>query len=133
MEEIIDEINMTPNIEVKGWVESLEDEYINADIIIAPIFEGGGMKVKTAEAIKYGKAFIGTSEALYGYIENIPKDILNNKIYECNDKQQFIEAIEKIADNSEMRKYNSDIRNIYLEHYSYEKMSEVLRTLVDKK
>lgn len=33
-------------------------EYIyNADFLIAPIFEGSGMKLKTAEALMYGKPY----------------------------------------------------------------------------
>lgn len=43
-------------------------EYIyNADFLIAPIFEGSGMKLKTAEALMYGKTVFGTTEAFEGY------------------------------------------------------------------
>ncbi len=37
------------------------------DYIISPIFVGGGMKVKTCEALMYGKNIIGTSESFEGY------------------------------------------------------------------
>lgn len=130
MEKLEGEAKLPPKVEVVGWVDSLDDEYMKADIIIAPIFEGGGMKVKTAEALKFGKAFIGTSEALEGYRENIPQKLLGNKIFECNDCAQFIAAIKKIAASKEIGKYNEDIRKIFLEHYSYSKMQRTFGELL---
>lgn len=35
--------------------------------MVMPIFSGSGMKVKTAEALMYGKFLIGTKEAFEGY------------------------------------------------------------------
>ena len=40
-----------PRIELHGSAPSLEAFYARADFVIAPIFTGGGMKVKIAEAL----------------------------------------------------------------------------------
>lgn len=53
-----------PRINVIGGVESLNPYYENADIVIAPLFDGGGMKSKTVEALSFGKIFVGTEESL---------------------------------------------------------------------
>lgn len=37
--------------------------------MIAPLFDGGGMKSKTVEALSFGKIFVGTEESLFGFWE----------------------------------------------------------------
>ena len=39
------------DIEILGRVESMAAYYESADVIIEPVFDGGGMKVKTIEAL----------------------------------------------------------------------------------
>ena len=40
---------------VVGEVESLAQWYHDAYFVVAPIFDGSGMKTKVAEALMYGK------------------------------------------------------------------------------
>lgn len=54
-------------IHVIGEVEDIRQWYMNADIVVCPIFLGSGMKTKTAEAMMYGKPIVGTAEAFVGY------------------------------------------------------------------
>ena len=51
------------NVKVIGTVEDVSEYFYRADFVIAPIFEGSGMKLKTAEALMYGKTIFGTTEA----------------------------------------------------------------------
>ena len=85
----------TDTIEVYGYVEDLSIFYYQADVVILPIFSGGGMKTKTAEALMYGCPIVGTKEAFEGYeldydriggLTNTSKDMIQ-KINELeNDK-----------------------------------------------
>jgi glycosyltransferase involved in cell wall biosynthesis len=50
--------------------ESMDPLFKQADVFIAPIFEGGGMKVKVAEALSYGMPVVGTPHALVGYVQD---------------------------------------------------------------
>lgn len=84
-------------IHVIGTVDSLKEWYIDADLVVAPIFEGGGMKVKTAEALSYGKYFVGCTESLEGYWEDMPDAIRDKKVCKCDMPQEFAKAIDKIA------------------------------------
>ena len=43
--------------------------------MIAPLFDGGGMKSKTVEALSFGKIFVGTEESLFGFWEEMDSDI----------------------------------------------------------
>lgn len=50
-------------LEIHGFVDDLGEYYRNCDVVIAPIFEGSGMKTKTTEALMWGKYIIGTNES----------------------------------------------------------------------
>ena len=84
------------NVRVIGTVESLEPYYKDADVVIGPIFDGGGMKVKTAEAFMHGKIYIGTTESLEGYWEDVPKEYKNVYIYKSDSAQVFSNYIDKV-------------------------------------
>ena len=64
------ELELGGKVEVIGAVDSLAEWYLKAHFVIAPIFDGSGMKTKVAEALMYGKTVIGTPEAFSGYEED---------------------------------------------------------------
>jgi glycosyltransferase involved in cell wall biosynthesis len=50
----------------QGFVDSLDDVYKTAKVIICPIRYGTGMKIKVVEGMAYGKALVGTPVAFEG-------------------------------------------------------------------
>lgn len=102
-------------VNIIGTVDALDDYYLCADIVIAPIFLGGGMKVKTAEALMYGKTIFGTTEAFEGYELNYDK--VGGL---CNTADEFIEKINKYIKNYNGLKENKYSKDIFMEKYSYE-------------
>ena len=92
-------------------VPDLAPYYEAADFMILPIITGGGMKVKTTEALKYGKYIIGTREALEGY------DVNATIAKQCGNAQDFIQAISHFHIPY---KYNPASRKLFIEKYSYE-------------
>ncbi|MBF0576523.1 glycosyltransferase [Dysgonomonas sp. GY617] len=97
------------NILVYGTVPSVEQFYIDADLVVAPVFAGGGMKVKIAEALMYGKVIIASEEALQGYQ-------LVDSMVECKTSKDFIEAFAKF----DLSGYNVESRNLFKKTYSFE-------------
>ena len=91
--------------------------YESADVIIEPVFDGGGMKVKTIEALSFGKVIISTTESLNGYWEAVPEALRGKKIFRCNTADEWIVACNSILD-SEIRRYNSDVFNVFVEAFS---------------
>lgn len=87
MEKLLEEdwILKYKNVNVIGTVDDLSEVYKEADLVVEPIINGSGMKVKTAEALMFGKEIIGTYEALVGY------DELVDSI--CETAEDFINAI----------------------------------------
>jgi len=100
------------NVEIIGTVDELSHFYYNADAVISPLFSGSGMKVKTAEALMYGKPMFATDEALEGY----EVDDLEN-VYRCNTSEQFISAITDYIANEQRTDFDRKVRNRFLEKY----------------
>lgn len=110
------------NIEVVGFVENLEEYYIGADCVISPLLSGGGMKVKIAEALMYGKTIFGTKESFEGY------ELDYNQVGGlCNSTDEFILMINNYLMNS--NKYNQYSRyvfeNLYSDDKAYQKFQKV--------
>ena len=104
------------NISVNGRVEDLGAAYFDAECVVAPIFDGSGMKTKVAEALMHGKIVVGTREAFIGY-ELLAED--NKRI--CNTADDFINMLNNISLNSGKNGLKSrEIRESYLKLYSYE-------------
>lgn len=117
-------------VHVIGTVESLREWYVNADLIVAPIFEGGGMKVKTAEALSYGKHFVGCTESLEGYWEDMPKVFWDKKIFKCDDPKDFAKAINRLA-NEEFYINDREIKDWADLNYSYQANLKKYRALFE--
>ncbi len=111
MDKLANDIAPSAKIRIHGTVPELAPYYEESDVALLPITSGGGMKVKTAEALKYGKHIIGTREALEGY--EVDLEIAT----ECNTADEFVQAIEKYRSH---RKYQPKSRQLFLEKYAYE-------------
>lgn len=92
MELIRAELEAAPGVRVLGSVDDLGPCYAAATAVIAPIFDGSGMKTKVAEALMFGKRVIGTPEAFSGYADDV---VAANHC--CTDADGFVQAIEVLA------------------------------------
>ena len=110
-------------IEVHGFVPDLDSFYYGADLVVLPIFTGGGMKTKTAEAMMFGRSILGTNEAFVGYDADFTRVGAL-----CESADDFIAAIESWQKNSSPR-YNEYCRNLFVEKYSNEASSVKFRNL----
>lgn len=99
------------NVIVIGSVNDLSEYYYKYDAIILPIFIGSGMKVKTAEAMMYGKVIFATDEALEGY-KPVEKSIIR-----CNTKEDFIREINNYVERG-IISYSEETRQEFLQSFS---------------
>jgi len=102
------------SVEVIGSSSQLDNYYYEADLVIAPIFVGSGMKTKTAEALMYGKTILATTEAFEGY--NIDKSLIGKECNSANDYIEFINTYQPPA----TYKFNSVSRSFFNNLYSFE-------------
>lgn len=130
--------NYPPGVSIQGYVDNLEELYRDADIIISPIFEGGGMKVKIAEAMAYGKIIIGTDESFEGYKEKIPVEYWDFLFYRANTADEFTKCINKAVKLERKRlHYNPEIRELYeygfSEQYAENVISKIIKRVSQEK
>ena len=118
-EEEIDYFKKFSNMELIGTVDSVDPYYYDIDFVVSPIFEGSGMKTKTAEALMFGKTIIGTQESFEGY--NIDSDKIG--VF-CSSATDFINAINYFEPLE--RKYNIHSRQLYLMNHSTKTMQDLL-------
>lgn len=109
------------NIEIHNSVEDISYFYDQANAVICPLFYGGGMKVKVAEALMYGKKIIGTDLAFYGYhaekcssmittiSPEIYKDIIENLDPNIRTYENSISHFEKYFSYSSTLKLFSEV------------------------
>lgn len=125
MEKLLNDgwVNLYKNVRVLGTVDDLADTYRSVDVVVGPIWNGSGMKVKTAEALMHGKEIIGTEEALVGY------DELKSKV--CGNADDFIERIKEFCEKHPSRFVASN-RAAYEKNYSITGIEDKLKTALDK-
>jgi glycosyltransferase involved in cell wall biosynthesis len=106
------ELEIEGKVQVVGAVDNLADWYRDAHFVIAPIFDGSGMKTKVAEALMFGKKIIGTPEAFSGY-----EDVVNRAGWCCATVDDFVAAI-SCAKREIKVPFDQELRQLYEELYS---------------
>lgn len=125
MEQLEKKIPVSDKIRIEGTVDELSSYYAKADAMVMPVFMGGGMKVKTAEAMMYGKMIFASKEALEGYETAGQKNIR-----ECNSADEFIKAISDCITSGTNKKFHEDVRQIFLDKYNTEKYIPILEQIM---
>lgn len=91
--EFEDYCQQNPQVKNMGVGLTQTEIYALTDCMINPIFVGGGLKIKTLEAIAYGKPIVSTIEGAVGIGE--PG---NNGILLARDRAEFIEALIRLVE-----------------------------------
>ena len=112
-EEFKNLLELNGKVEIVGAVDSLAQWYHDSHFVIAPIFDGSGMKTKVAEALMFGKKIIGTPEAFSGY-----EDVVKLVGWECLTSDEFVAAI-KCAQDQPLKSFDPELRALYDERYSF--------------
>lgn len=123
-EALRDRLAVPGRVEVIGAVQDLAPWYLNARVVIAPIFDGSGMKTKVAEALMYGKAVLGTTEAFSGY-----EGIIGKAGQVCDTADQYVAAIGQ--GDWERTGCDPVLRALFLQHYSRDALCLRYRGLFD--
>ena len=127
--EYLKDVLIDSHFNVIGEVESLDEYYENADIVIAPLFEGGGMKSKTVEAISFGKTFVGTTESLFGFWEEMDDTIKEKSVMQCDTIDAWVTILNRLID-SEINKFNPTLFELFQQKFSYEAMRDMLKEYI---
>ena len=116
------EFEASGTIDIVGGVADLAPWYAAARAVIAPIFDGSGMKTKVAEALMHGKRVIGSPEAFIGY------ERLNVGV-RCITQKDFIAAIRTLSAHPPPG-FDPALRALYKEHFSPQALRRELKKII---
>ena len=113
-------------IRVLGWVQELAPIYQSADVVIAPIRYGAGLKGKILEAAKYERPIVATNIAMEGFTLTPGEDYIP-----ANSPIEFVEGIKELIENPQNAKsMGSKIRSAMSVMHSKEKFTSELESLL---
>ncbi|MDO4763477.1 MAG: glycosyltransferase [Flavobacteriaceae bacterium] len=119
------EIPDHPNFVKHGLVDSLEEIYHNAKVVICPMLSGTGVKIKVLEALSYALPVITHRRGIDGLINKT-----ENGCIVCDDGKQFAEVINKLLnDNKLYRSKKDESKKYFLQNHTPEKEQEILNTI----
>jgi glycosyltransferase involved in cell wall biosynthesis len=87
-----------PGVRFLGMVDDLGGVYREADVIVLPVTNGGGIAIKTLEAIQHEKPIVATHHAFRG----LPADVKDGMRL-CGDEADMIEDLAQLARSREDR------------------------------
>jgi glycosyltransferase involved in cell wall biosynthesis len=125
---ICDRISDSPGCIKLDEIKEIDRIYEDADIVIAPIFFGMGLKTKVVEALGYGKPVIATTHASEG-LEKLTK-IKNSPLITANTHKEFTKKIIKTLTDG---KYAKRSKNAYIYAKKYNKeIEKQIKQILDK-
>lgn len=87
---VLQDLPLPETVVLKGMYKNPEDFYSQGAIVINPVSSGTGLKVKTFEAISYGKYVLVHPHSVEGIFEK-----QNAPIVVCNSADDYINALDK--------------------------------------
>lgn len=118
------DINQYPKFKFLGFVESVEEHFMNSRIMVAPLRFGAGVKGKIGQAFEYFFPVVTTDIGAEGMQLIDKKNVLI-----ANDEKSFAEAIIQLNNNEELWNTLSQNSVDSLKPFSIEAVSTTLKKL----
>lgn len=116
------------NIIVTGMVDSVEPYYASSDLVVLPLKNGGGVKVKLLEAVSYKKYIVSTSVGVEGTL------YADGKTIPVSDQaSEFAElCLLALAKNDIFCKRTENAYNVFLKYYTWESIGALYLSYLRK-
>ena len=121
----IRELCFKDNIETHYNFSSLAEFAHKGDILVIPSDHGAGMKVKVAEAMKYGFIVLGSKETFVGYEKALEQ---SRGLVVCNCEKDFLTELNRIINLNieQINKLSVSNVNAFKENYSIERAFKIV-------
>lgn len=116
------------DVQIIDSPESMEEYFKNADLFVAPIFNGSGMKVKVAQSLSYALPVVGTSHAFEGYLIHNAENS-----FRANTDIEFAKAIDfysHLSDDVKL-KIRNNAYETYLKNYDIHTSSVLWKNVIE--
>lgn len=121
-------LTQNPRIILHGEIENQIDAYSAGDIVLNPVLYGGGLKIKTVEAMAHGLPLVTTDEGARGL-----SDIANKCFLVANSPEEFARSIIRLCEDKSLRKSLSDASLLHVGiHFSAEQCFKDIVTAIDR-
>jgi glycosyltransferase involved in cell wall biosynthesis len=115
----LNDIIKNNSIDFKGYVENVWDSYNDAAIVIVPLLEGSGIRIKILEAMSMGVPIVSTSKGAEGI-----KYLNGKNILIADNPEDFIKCIFELLTNKVKRiELSTNARNLIVNNYQWEVVS----------
>jgi glycosyltransferase involved in cell wall biosynthesis len=74
---------------IVGMVDDLDDFYRDVDLVINPMVGGTGLKIKSLEALSYGKPLLATVDAMVGIATSEP-------LHQCQTVEEIVLSLKEL-------------------------------------
>jgi polysaccharide biosynthesis protein PslH len=102
-----------------GAVDKIQDEFTNADVLLAPIRVGGGTKYKILEAMASGLPVITTGQGIAGM------DVAGS-VCVVKEPRDVLQSLERLKDNTKRLSMIQQARKIIEKQYSWDLIAQKL-------
>lgn len=96
--DLLQQYSSCTHIELKGIIKDIDEFYALGDIVINPVYQGTGLKVKTFEALSYGKITIVHEHSTDGIFK---KEIA--PLLVAHDAEQYADLINDVLNSKDIR------------------------------
>lgn len=116
------------NVTLAGYVDDIRPLIASCDVSIAPIWSGGGTRLKILEAMAIGTAVVATSKGAEGL------DVENGKhILIADEPRRFAEHVIELLRDRDLRKYiSSNAARLVKDSYDWQVIMPRFLRLVEK-
>ena len=116
------------NVKTYGFVENYDDIYKHADIVINPVLFGGGLKIKSVEALCHSLPLVTTTEGASGMSDGV-----NKAMIVANNAEDFLDALIALTLNYDLRcKLSQNAYEYAQKHFSEDVAYKGLIEVIEK-
>jgi polysaccharide biosynthesis protein PslH len=127
---LIEKWRAIPGVQAVGFVEDLRQEYSQAAFCVAPVYRGGGTKVKAMECFSYGRTCVVTAHSHRG-IDDLLKH--GQSLWRADDDEQFIRGCVHLLHNpAEREKWAENGRKIVENCFNVQRFDSAIEETLRK-
>lgn len=109
---------------VTGFVDSIIQEYAEAECVVVPIYSGGGTCIKILEAMQMMRPIVTTQKGFRGYDDFFTN---NEDIMVAKNDEDFVNAVSLILSCKELQKEMSlNAKMKYEQYFSKQKFFDIV-------
>jgi len=120
--------SVAPGVRVTGFAKDLRAEYARAAFAIAPVYYGGGTKIKVLESLAHQRACVVTEHAWRGYESKLPDA---EALLVGRTDAAFADACARLLTDVALRRSIAERgRSFVQQHFSFDRVCRVVEEQV---